>query len=1445
MVVEFGSELHKKLAEDHLRQKCAELGIKVAKSRNWATRNTHRKNPARRSLHLMREPANRFEVLEVEDVVEITPAQRKAWKRCRRKARKRNAERAQLTKNTRRSTVKVGALNCQGGVASKIAEYEDYAALHKYDVLALIDVGLKDGASLAAKDYKVFREEAGSGENGLHGVLFLVADHLAVAATVELNDTPNQLWLRITGTEGRRDLFVCAAYMPQEGAPLEDRKAAWNGMEAAAKHFDEKGDLVVVGDLNAKLLSAMSEREARYIGRYGQQGSRLDSGNGKYLYDVMESVGLVSLLGHSRPPAGVKEAAEAGFWYTRMDPITHTKNTLDYVLASERLEASKAWVDYEELNTDHSLVGAEIPCPRKVVRSRGRRKPRKRFRMEKMIQKSSKAADVEEAQSTRERYSKCLIEAFQGYDPEKSEGVDCACVAKCGCAAVADFIKRMHTACEEAVGSVVVGRKFSRSWWDDEVRAAVKARKTTHKAYRRASCDEERERLFKRYAAQRRACNKLIKKKKRVDWIRLMEDMEEAYRKDHKKLWQLVERFLPSGKKATMEPVRNQDGTMARTEEEIMEAWADHQEGLGTPKVHDLEDLSFACRVRAQVAGCKRITYKTEPGPLDAGFEQDEVKVGIEALQYHKAATEDGTTNPMFKCGGEVMENLLTRLFNFMAKRECVHPEWQKSTVVNLYKEGDRSQCGNYRGIALISCLGKLYLSLWARRLADFAESRLEDAQGGFRRYRSTVDQAIVFKETLRRRKRQGQDTFVCFIDFRKAFDTVWHDGLWKALWDQGVRGKAWRIVRSLYFSMQASVRLGDKTTREVKMSQGVRQGCPLSPTLFNYFINSLAKSLKESGLGLQIEGLDVGSLLYADDVVLAADSAEKLQGLIDLVDTFCRKWHMDINLKKSEVMVVGKHDPCTLCKRAEHAERDARVEHAKRVASGEVVGKYEEGEPRACALCSQWMCRGVRLKVVRKYKYLGIWFTSDLRWQTHIDVTLGKANKSTIGLGQVFRNGRIPARAKALVWLAKVRPKMDYGGEVWEANGPQEKRLEAVQTQAACRIFKLNRRTKTHAARGLLRAPTLRLRRQVSRLKYLVKLRTMERGRLAREVVRLPECKAVRGQGRQTRWITGVRKLLEDDEGLMKEYMKLDRTEAANQGVIPRGVDPACTDFDYYPVKCWHKSLRHWAWAQDLKDFSTCASKQRSTLRVMSRAIQEGADRLPAFPLTRAPNRGQNQIRLRLLCGTSALNSTLAHFNPRKDKCPHGCDAAEDAAHFLLRCGTTENLRSDYKEQLRDRCACDVRIGDGGVVNCADFFEALDDDGKVLFMLGGPVDGRTPELDVDQAAKEYVALAYERRSKRLNHESADPLEVDLTQASNKVVGSSQPSVASFFSTPPPARPAARESAGNNKVPSPRSFLAFRDSALRVNARPNRSSDAVFEFEPGVDSITQQLRNAH
>ena len=102
--------------------------------------------------------------------------------------------------------------------------------------------------------------------------------------------------------------------------------------------------------------------------------------------------------------------------------------------------------------------------------------------------------------------------------------------------------------------------------------------------------------------------------------------------------------------------------------------------------------------------------------------------------------------------------------------------------MVNLYKDGEHTDPGNYRGISLISCLGKLYLGLWARRVTRFFEDHLSEGQGGFRPRRSTMDQILTLDEVLLRRQRNLQPTYLYFVDFRKAFDTVWHDGLWKRM---------------------------------------------------------------------------------------------------------------------------------------------------------------------------------------------------------------------------------------------------------------------------------------------------------------------------------------------------------------------------------------------------------------------------------------------------------------------------------------------------------------------------------------------------------------------------------------------------------------------------------------------------------------------------------------
>ena len=104
---------------------------------------------------------------------------------------------------------------------------------------------------------------------------------------------------------------------------------------------------------------------------------------------------------------------------------------------------------------------------------------------------------------------------------------------------------------------------------------------------------------------------------------------------------------------------------------------------------------------------------------------------------------------------------------------------------------------------------------------------------------------------------------------------------------------------------MQAAVLIDGEASRSVDKKVGVRQGCPVSPPLFNVFINGLAVKLQEAGFGVHLEFDELCALLYADDVVLLAGSPHDLQQLIDIVATYCGTWRLTVNMDKSKVLVV------------------------------------------------------------------------------------------------------------------------------------------------------------------------------------------------------------------------------------------------------------------------------------------------------------------------------------------------------------------------------------------------------------------------------------------------------------------------------------------------------------------------------------------------------------
>jgi hypothetical protein len=202
----------------------------------------------------------------------------------------------------------------------------------------------------------------------------------------------------------------------------------------------------------------------------------------------------------------------------------------------------------------------------------------------------------------------------------------------------------------------------------------------------------------------------------------------------------------------------------------------------------------------------------------------------------------------MMKKGGQTMRDAVYEMCRAAWKLEKVPREWMQGVIVPLYKDGDNRDPLNYRGITLLSIVGKVYNRILGDRLMKFAEREgggIVEEQGGFRPERGTEDQLFVLTEILRNRGSQVT-TYTAFIDVKKAYDTVWRDGLWKRLWDEGVRGRMWRVVKNMYSAVQSAVLVGEEQTEWFELNTGVRQGCVMSPILFSLFISGLAKEINE-----------------------------------------------------------------------------------------------------------------------------------------------------------------------------------------------------------------------------------------------------------------------------------------------------------------------------------------------------------------------------------------------------------------------------------------------------------------------------------------------------------------------------------------------------------------------------------------------------------------------
>ena len=148
----------------------------------------------------------------------------------------------------------------------------------------------------------------------------------------------------------------------------------------------------------------------------------------------------------------------------------------------------------------------------------------------------------------------------------------------------------------------------------------------------------------------------------------------------------------------------------------------------------------------------------------------------------------------------------------------------------------------NYRGITLLSCIGKVFTALLNQRLTRFLDAigAIGDEQAGFRQGYSTIDHVFTLHSILDMYINTGQRVYCAFIDYRKAFDFVDRVSLWKKMLSLGINGSLLKVIYNLYYGAKSCVKSNGKMSEYFHCNVGVRQGENLSPLLFAIFLNDL-----------------------------------------------------------------------------------------------------------------------------------------------------------------------------------------------------------------------------------------------------------------------------------------------------------------------------------------------------------------------------------------------------------------------------------------------------------------------------------------------------------------------------------------------------------------------------------------------------------------------------
>ena len=401
---------------------------------------------------------------------------------------------------------------------------------------------------------------------------------------------------------------------------------------------------------------------------------------------------------------------------------------------------------------------------------------------------------------------------------------------------------------------------------------------------------------------------------------------------------------------------------------------------------------------------------------LDYMINKDEMQEALEDLKKGKSPGFDQVLLEylidLFETHGKLLLKLMNRIFS-----EHIYPtSWTINFLKPIFKKGDKCDPDNYRGLAVGSAFAKLFSQILLRRLTAFVNEKgiLSPNQGGFQKNMCTSDLIFLLQTIIEKFvKRANKKLYVAFIDFKKAYDTVDRDLLLKRLQALGINGLFLQNICAMYDSTKYAIKLSNGYLAPIDSNLGLKQGCPLSPMLFNLYIDDIKDIFDDQCHPVEIQETKISHFLYADDLVIISHTAEGLQTALNSLHVYSGRKCLAVSVKKSKTMIFNR--------------------------SGKLIKKY-------------FYLAGKPLEPVQSFCYLGFDVKASGTVKHAMNTLYEKANKAMRPLFQTIARFNLPVKTSLRIFHAYIEPIALYNAENWAAF--TDKEIEKFSSDSLLQIL-------------------------------------------------------------------------------------------------------------------------------------------------------------------------------------------------------------------------------------------------------------------------------------------------------------------------------------------------------------------------------------------------------